>query len=605
RYLLRLLTFLRPYKKQLAVAYLALIISTLLSLAVPRLLGDSIDKVIQGDTVGFLVLLALVVLAFAVGRGIFAYIQTYVSEYISQRVAYDLRNTLYDHLQHLSYAYHDKQQTGQLMSRATADVEGVRWFISLGLVRSVYLIVLFAGVSAVLMITNWKLGLISLGALPLVSARAILVSRRLRWIWRNIQEMTGQLGALLQENLSGARVVRAFSREDYESAIFANKARDLADENVLASRLQASNAPLMNFIFALITGTILWVGGREVAEGRLTPGELAQFVFYLILLAFPVRIVGFVITLFSRAASSGERIFEILDAESPVQEKPGAGELPRVRGHVVFRGVSFRYDSSVPTLDDINFEITPGQVVALLGATGSGKTTIVHLIPRFYDVSQGSITIDGMDVGDVTLKSLRREVGIVQQEMFLFADSIRNNIAYGAYNATMEEVERVAEAARLTDFIESLPQGYETWVGERGTTLSGGQKQRIAIARTLLMDPRILILDDSTASVDTETEMLIQQALKELIRGRTTFIIAQRLSTVRNADVILVLENGKIVERGSHQELLSRGGIYQKIYELQLRPQEAASDILSRPPSIRSSAGAGPTRGLKGPAGVQ
>lgn len=583
RYLLRLLTFLRPYKKQLAVAYFALIISTLLSLAVPRLLGDSIDKFIEKDTLGLFVLLALVVLAFAVARAIFAYIQTYISEYISQRVAYDLRNALYDHLQHLSYAYHDKQQTGQLMSRATADVEGVRWFISLGLVRSVYLIVLFAGVSAVLIITNWKLGLISLGALPLVSAKAILVSRRLRWIWRNIQEMTGQLGALLQENLSGARVVRAFSREDYESAVFASKARDLADENVLASKLQASNAPLMNFIFALITGAILWVGGREVAEGRLTPGELAQFVFYLILLAFPVRIVGFVITLFSRAASSGERIFEILDAESPVQEKPGAVELPRVRGHVVFRGVSFRYDSSVPTLDDINFEINPGQVVALLGATGSGKTTIVHLIPRFYDVSQGSITIDGMNVGDVTLKSLRREVGIVQQEMFLFADSIRNNIAYGAYNATMEEVERAAEAARLTDFIESLPQGYDTWVGERGTTLSGGQKQRIAIARTLLMDPRILILDDSTASVDTETEMLIQQALKELIRGRTTFIIAQRLSTVRNADVILVLENGKIVERGSHQELLSRGGIYQKIYELQLRPQEAAPDTLPRP----------------------
>ena len=583
RYLFRLLTFLRPYKKQLAVAYFALIISTLLSLAVPRLLGYSIDKFIEKDTLGLFVLLALVVLAFAVARAIFAYIQTYISEYISQRVAYDLRNALYDHLQHLSYAYHDKQQTGQLMSRATADVEGVRWFISLGLVRSVYLIVLFAGVSAVLIITNWKLGLISLGALPLVSARAILVSRRLRWIWRNIQEMTGQLGALLQENLSGARVVRAFSREDYESAVFASKARDLADENVLASKLQASNAPLMNFIFALITGAILWVGGREVAEGRLTPGELAQFVFYLILLAFPVRIVGFVITLFSRAASSGERIFEILDAESPVQEKPGAVELPRVRGHVVFQSVSFRYDSSVPTLDAINFEISPGQVVALLGAMGSGKTTIVHLIPRFYDVSQGSISIDGMNVGDVTLKSLRREVGIVQQEMFLFADSIRNNIAYGAYNATMEEVERAAEAARLTDFIESLPQGYDTWVGERGTTLSGGQKQRIAIARTLLMDPRILILDDSTASVDTETEMLIQQALKELIRGRTTFIIAQRLSTVRNADVILVLDNGKIVERGSHQELLSRGGIYQKIYELQLRPQEAATDTLPRP----------------------
>ena len=581
--LFRLRIFLRPYKKHLAIAYFTLLVSTLLSLAIPRLVGDAIDKVLEKDTLSFLVLLAIAILAFSLVRGVFAYFQSYLSEYISQRVAYDLRNVLYDHLQHLSFAYHDKQQTGQLMSRATADVEGVRWFISLGLVRSVYLIVLFVGISTLLIMTNWKLGLISLGALPLVSGRAVFVSQRLRGIWRNIQEMTGQIGALLQENLSGARVVRAFSRQEYESTRFASKAQELADETVLSSRVQASNAPLMNFIFAIITGAILWVGGREVMADRLTAGELTQFVFYLVLLAFPVRIVGFVINLFSRAASSGERIFQILDAESPVHERPDARPLAEVQGHVRFRNVNFSYDSVVPTLRDVDFEVQPGQVVALLGATGSGKSTIVHLIPRFYDVTEGAITIDGIDIRDVTLSSLRRAVGIVQQEVFLFADTIRENIAYGAHDATKEEIERAAEAARLKDFIDSLPEGYETWVGERGITLSGGQKQRVAIARTLVMNPRVLILDDSTASVDTETEMLIQQALKELIKGRTTFIIAQRLSTVRNADLILVLKDGQIAEQGSHRELLAKGGIYREIYQLQLRPQEALDETLPEP----------------------
>ncbi|MEE9199143.1 MAG: ABC transporter ATP-binding protein, partial [Dehalococcoidia bacterium] len=389
--------------------------------------------------------------------------------------------------------------------------------------------------------------------------------------------------ATLQENLSGARVVRVFSREDYESSKFAAKARELAEENVLASQVQASNAPLMNFIFALLTGAILWIGGREVVADRLTPGELTQFILYLLLLAFPVRIVGFVITLFSRAASSGERIFQILDAESPVQERPGAKAMPRVQGHVRFQHVSFGYDSLGPTLSDVDFDVQPGQIVALLGGTGSGKGTRVHLIPRFYDVTEGSVTIDGTDVRDVTLKSLRRAVGIVQQEVFLFADTIKNNISYGAHGASMEAVRKAAQAARLSEFIESLPEGYDTWVGERGITLSGGQKQRVAIARTLLMDPQVLVLDDSTASVDTETEMLIQQALQELIKGRTTFIIAQRLSTVRNADLILVLKDGRIAERGSHAQLLARGGIYREIYELQLRPQEALARTLPPP----------------------
>ena len=326
------------------------------------------------------------------------------------------------------------------------------------------------------------------------------------------------------------------------------------------------------------------MGVGEVVEDRLTAGEVTQFVLYLLLLAFPVRMVGFLITFLARAASSGERIFQILDAESPVQEGSNARPLPPVIGLVGFHHVSFSYDSLGPTLTDVDFQVQPGQVVALLGATGSGKSTVVHLIPRFYDVTGGSITIDGIDIRDLTLYSLRRTVGIVQQEAFLFADTIKNNIAYGAHKAGIEEIETAAVAAHLNDFIESLPQGYDTWVGERGITLSGGQKQRVAIARTLLMDPRILILDDSTSSVDTETELLIQQALKELIKGRTTFIIAQRLSTVRNADLILVLQDGRIAERGSHSELLGQEGIYREIYELQLRPQEALTATLSDRP---------------------
>ena len=589
RPLLRLSAFLRPYRKHLALAYLALVISTLLSLAVPRLLGDSIDKVLEKDTFGFLVLLGSGVMAFALGRAVFAYLQTYVAEFISQKVAYDLRSTIYDHLQRLSFAYHDTQQTGHLMSRATADVEGVRWFISLGLIRSVHLLVLFGGISGLLFVTNWKLGLISLGVLPLVGARATFVSRRLRIVWRNIQDMRGRMGANLQENLAGARVVKAFSRESFESRKFDKGAVELANENVLASQIQASNAPLMNFIFAVITIAVLWVGAREVVAGNMTPGELTQFIFYLMLLAFPVRIVGWVITMFSRAASSGERIFEILDAPSPVQESPDAKKLESVRGKVDFRNVSFRYEGAAPTLQHIDLEVEPGQVVALLGAAGSGKTTVVHLLPRFYDVTQGSILIDGTDVRDLTLDSLRREVGIVQQEVFLFGDTVRNNIAYATPDAPLEDVKRAAEAARISDFIESLPKGYDSWVGERGITLSGGQKQRISIARTLLMDPRILVLDDSTASVDTETEMLIQEALKVLIKGRTTFVIAQRLSTVRNADLILVLDEGRIAERGAHSELLAAGGIYREIHDLQLSPQALAPKTAPSP----SLAGAG------------
>ena len=577
RIFLRLIGFLKPHKKFVLAAYVSLIGTTLLSLALPRLLGESIDKVLEEEQFSLLLYFGIAIVGIALARGVFAFFDSYLREFLAQRVAYHLRNAIYDHLQRLSFAYHDKQQTGQLMARATADVENIRMFVSFGLLRSTYLVLLVAAVAVLLLTINWPLALMSLGFVPVVVVRGTFISRKLRAIWTRVQEQTGELGAILQESLTGIKVVKAFSRQDHEDRKFSAKARELAGDNLEAVRVQASNTPLMSFLFTGLIALMLWYGGSQIIRGSLTPGQLAQFIFYLALLQMPVRMSGFLFNLYSRAYSSGERIFEVLDARSPVREKPGATDLKKVRGHVLFDRVSFKYDAASPVLHDVSFEAKPGQVVALLGATGSGKSTIVHLPPRFYDVTEGRLLIDGTDVRDVTLESLRRHVGIVQQDVFLFSATVRDNIAYGAVDASDEQVEWAAKIARLHDFITGLPQGYGTWVGERGITLSGGQKQRVAIARTLLMDPAVLILDDSTSSVDTATEHLIRQALAALMKGRTTFIIAQRLSTVKSADQILVLDRGRIVQRGTHEELLrEEGSIYQEIYELQLRPQEEA-----------------------------
>jgi len=381
---------------------------------------------------------------------------------------------------------------------------------------------------------------------------------------------------VLQEALTGARVVKAFAREDYESAKFRREAEAVFADSYESSRIQAFNSPIITGLWLAAAAATLWVGGWQVSTGQMEVGELTSFLLYLMVLQMPVRALGWIIMILSRANAAGQRIFEILDAESAVREKPGAIELKDVKGHVRFEDVSFSYDTISPVLEHIDIDARPGQVIALMGPTGSGKTTVVNLIPRFYDVTGGRITIDGIDIRDVTIASLRRAIGIVQQDVFLFSATIRDNIAYGAVGASQEEIEAAAKAAHIHDFIVSLPEGYDTWVGERGITLSGGQKQRVAIARTLLLDPRILILDDSTSSVDTETEYLIQQTLAQLMKGRTTFVIAQRLRTVKMADQILVLENGRIVERGRHEQLLRRGGAYRQIYDLELRDQEEA-----------------------------
>ena len=590
-YSLRLLRFLRAYWRRTALAAICVLSSGAAMLIMPQLIGWAIDyglavegegdlRVATGDR-NLLIVAAAAIIGTAVLRGAFAFGQTYLGEWVSQRVAYDIRNAIYDRLQRLSYAYHDQQQTGQLMSRATQDVEAVRWFVSMGLLRGSYVVILLIAVLVIMLATSWQLALVVWAFIPLIAWRSTVMALTLRPLWTTIQEGLARIATVLQEALTGARVVKAFARGEHEEEKFRREAEALFEYSYESSRIQAVNAPLMSGLWLMATAATLWVGGREVAAGRLEIGELTTFLLYLALLQMPVRALGWIIMIASRANAAGQRIFEILDAESAVREKPGAVELDAVRGHVRFEDVSFAYDAISPVLAHVDIDARPGQVVALMGPTGSGKTTVVNLMPRFYDVTGGRITIDGVDTRDMSLASLRQAIGTVQQDVFLFSATIRDNIAYGAVDATDEQIVEAAKAAHIHEFIVSLPDGFDTWVGERGITLSGGQKQRVAIARTLLMDPRILILDDSTSSVDTQTEYQIQQTLQRVMEGRTTFVIAQRLRTVKMADQILVLEEGQIVERGRHEQLLRRDGIYRQIYDLELRDQEEA---LAPPP---------------------
>ena len=578
RILLRLVGFVKKYRQRMLLAFICMLASLVFSLAIPRLLGEGVDTILGYGDRSRLIWLAVAVLVAGALRGISAFGYTYLTELVSQRTAYDIRNTLYDKLQRLSFAFHDQAQTGELMSRATADVEAIRMFLGRGLLGVFGISILSIGISYLLISLNWTLALLTLPFLFVVGWRVVIVSRRLRPIWLKIQQLMARLGTILEENLTGVRTVKAFAHEQEESKKFSAQATLLYDEHISATRQRALNIPIMMFAITIPIAVILWYGGRQVMAGNLTIGGVIQFILYLGMMAMPVRNLGFITNIFSRAVSAGQRIFEILDTESVVQEKPGAIELNGVKGEVHFENVSFSYDSVAPILKNVSFNVQPGELVALVGGLGSGKSTIAHLIPRFYDVSSGGITIDGIDVRDVTLDSLRRNVGIVQQNTFLFSATIRDNIAYGTVNADMEHIVAVAKAAQLHDFIESLADGYETWVGERGVTLSGGQKQRLVIARTLLINPRILIMDDSTSSVDVETEHLMRQAMDKLIKGRTTFIITHRLSIIKNADLILVLKDGQVVERGRHSELIAANGFYQQIYESQLSITEGPGE---------------------------
>ncbi|MEZ4501761.1 MAG: ABC transporter ATP-binding protein [Dehalococcoidia bacterium] len=588
---LRLIGRAWPYRGWMALTILAVAGASAMVVVTPKLVGWAIDTGLEIDSnvdppvalgsVRTLLIAAAFLMLAAVARGAFTYAQTYVAEKVSQGVAYDFRNDIYDHLQRLSYAYHDDAQIGQIMSRATQDVEGVRFFVSMGVIRLAYILVL-VGVSAVLMLTtNVKVALVGLAFIPIIAVQASVVSLRMRPVWLEVQDLQGQISTVLQENLTGQRVVKAFGREAFEEQKFNSKALALFERSYMTSKIQAFNEPVMLSLWLASLALVFWFGGREVIADRMTVGDLTAFQLYLTMLQVPVRSIGFVVNIFARAHSAGARIYEILDAESAVREKENAPAIRAERGAVRFEHVSFGYDAVSPVLRDIDIDAQPGEVIALLGPTGSGKSTVVNLLPRFYDVTEGAIRIDGTDIRDVTLDSLRGAIGIVQQDVFLFAATIRENIAYGKPDATEAQITAAAEAARIHDFIEQQPDGYDTWVGERGVTLSGGQRQRIAIARTILLDPRVLIFDDSTSSVDMRTEYLIQEALQNLMRGRTTFVIAQRLRTVQAADQILVMRDGRIVERGRHDELLEAGGFYREIYDLELRDQEEAQAAMA------------------------
>ena len=581
--LLRITRMAYLYRTRLILAYLSFFIAIGFSLLIPWLFGKSIDTLLIIDKTeiiplnpgnGELLLLASLLLAASIMRGFFDFARTYTTDSLSQLVTYDFRNQIYDKLQHVSFAYHDKEHTGNLMSKATADVEAIRRFVNMGLIRSLEVVVRTVAVTSMMIWINWELALISLIFVPFLVIRSTLVMSRLRRMWLHVQEVNGDLVTVLQENLVGIHVVKAFGSENFERRKYDKKAQELRGEYYESERLQGTNSAWMSLYFTFALGIIVWFGGWEIIRGDLTAGEMGSFLLFLNQLTFPIRSAAQIINSFSRAISSGQRIFEVLDSSSPVEEKPNAREMGRASGHVRFEDASFSYEARSATLKGVEIDAPPGQVTAILGAPGSGKSTIVNLIPRFYDVTGGRVTIDGEDIRDFTLESLRRNVGMVQQDIFLFDATIRDNIAYGVSNATEEDIINAAKIAQLHDQIMSFANGYDTWVGERGSTLSGGQRQRLSIARTVLVNPPILILDDSTSSVDVETERQIHQAMVNVMKGRTTFVIAHRLSTVREADQILVLRDGSIVEKGNHIELMAKRGIYRDIYELQLRPQE-------------------------------
>ena len=587
RHLIRLYTYFRPYQGQLIVGTVSVLLAGIFGMISPLMINYAIEfgfnPVREGDQVvgvdvdsAALIFTCLAVLLFAAGRGLAAFGQQYVSQKIGQDASYDIRNHVFNNLQSLSYAYHDKVQTGQVMSRVTADVESIRMFPGQGLLRLLYIVVMLLVAVAGMFVINWQLALVSLVTVPFIAWRSYVLAFTVRPIWTRVQENIAEITRIAEEALSGIRVVKAFSREDYESERFRDVTERSADLNFQAAKVQSINQPLLIGLASLQIAISMGFGAWQITQGSLTEGELLTFALWLNLMQLPVRQLGFALNWVMRCIVSSERIFALLDAQSAVTEKEDAVALDRVQGHVRFDNVAFGYEGLSAVLEDIDVDAQPGQIIALLGPPGSGKSTFVNLIPRFYDATAGSITIDGHDVRDLSFASLRKAVGIVQQDVFLFIGTIRENISYGRPDATPEEIIAAAKAARIHDFIAGLPHGYDEWVGERGVTLSGGQKQRIAIARTLLMDPRILILDDSTASVDMHTEFLIQQALSELMRGRTTFVIAQRLRTIMRADEIVVLDRGHVVQRGKHEELIARDGLYRRIYDLELKDQEEA-----------------------------
>ncbi len=571
----RLFGYLKPYPRQLFLGYAGMLLATLLNLLIPQLIKFAIDTGLADGRAIALFAVGGLILLIALIRVVAEFGQRFNGEWLTHRVAYDLRNEFYNAVQHLPFAFHDRTHTGDLMSRATSDIAETERFIGIGLMDLTAALLLLGGVTIAMLWESWQLALLALLPFPILLMATIRFGGTVRPMFKSIQEQMGVLSTTMQESFTGIRVVKAFAREPHELQKFDRDNDEWFDRRYTLIQTWANNWPFFTFLVALSIFLLLWFGGPQALDGAISVGTLFAMISYILMLSAPVQRLGFLVNLMATAGASATRVFEIIDTPNEIDIRPDAISLPVAKGEVEFEHVGFAYVGGVKILEDVNFYAKPGQKVALIGPTGSGKSTVTNLLPRFYDATEGRVLLDGHDVRDLKLNDLRRHIGIVLQDPFLFSQSISENIAYGRPNASMEEIVAAAKAAHAHEFILNMEDGYDTRVGERGVTLSGGQKQRVAIARALLNDPRILILDDSTSSVDTETEHLIQQALATLMEGRTTFIIAQRLLTLKNADYILVLDHGRIVERGQHDSLLAQNGLYREIYDLQLRDQEA------------------------------
>jgi ABC-type multidrug transport system fused ATPase/permease subunit len=562
----RLLRFLWPYRLSLAVSVVLAIGSQAAALALPWLSG-SVVGAIRADERHRLPLLIGVVLAVGLTRALMMVGRRLISGRQALAVELDMRNAIYGKLVRLSFGYYDRHQTGQLMSRATVDLQSVRFFLGYGLIFFAQHVFTVLGVGIFVFWISWKLALIVLAIAPALVAVAYRYSRVSHPVLRDVQQKMADVATVAEENIVGVHVVKSFAQEQAEQDKFERRSEAVFTQSVRANRQRAFYVPVLSFLPLLAQAAVLLVGGGMVAHGSLPLADFVRFNLYLALLIFPLRMLGMWIGEGQRATASGERIFQIIDEAEEIRDATGARELPPGPGLVRFEDVTFGYDPARPVLHDVELELEPGRIVALIGHTGAGKTTLAALVPRFYDVQRGSVTVDGVDVREVTLASLRREIGVIAQDPFLFSATVRENIAFGRPEASPEEIERAARLAQAHEFVAELPHGYDTVIGERGITLSGGQRQRLAIARAIVVDPRILILDDATASVDATTEAKIRVGLREAMRGRTTIIIAHRLTTIALADEVVVLEDGRIAGRGTHDDLIETSEVYREIYE--------------------------------------
>ncbi len=568
---LRLLQYVKPYMLRLVAAIICIILAAAGNLAVPWIIKDVIDEVLMNKDMVMLNIITVGILVVFILRGIFFYCQTYLMSYIGQRVIIDIREAIYRHLQRLSLSYFDKRKTGAVMSNVTNDVSALQTALVESVVEAVTEAMILIGSLLSMLFLHWKLTLLTLITMPLILQAINTFGRKLRNAGRVLQERTADITAVLQETIAGIRIIKSFAREDYEIGRFTKENYSNFRAQMKASQLMAALTPVIELVAAIGVVIIIWYGGMEVIEGAITSGALIAFLIYVVNLANPVKRLSRVYGNIQRALAAAERVFEVLDTKSDIEEMPGAASLPPITGQVSFKDVTFAYNPGHPALRGLSLDVQPGQMIAIVGPSGAGKTTIANLLPRFYDPQEGSIFVDGHDIRSVTLQSLREQIGIVPQETVLFNGTVYDNILYGRLEATEEEVIAAAKAANAHEFVEKLPAGYNTPIGERGSALSGGQRQRIAIARAILKNPRILILDEATSALDTESEKLVQQALDKLMVGRTSFVIAHRLSTVQQADWIVVLAKGRIAEQGTHGELLTKAGLYSKLHQVQFR----------------------------------